>query len=57
MSNQELAEILFEMSMDMDWMDYEDSRESTVNQLESDLEEIGEALRGALERIAMPYCA
>lgn len=52
MSKRELAEILYEMSKDMDWMDYEDSRESAINKLESELEETGETLGLALERIA-----
>lgn len=55
MSKRELAEILFEMSMDMDWMDYADSKEPAIQELENDLEKTGSALNCALESIAMSF--
>lgn len=55
MSKRELAELLYEMCMDMDWMDYEETKEPAVNRLESELRKTDEALIWVLERIAMPF--
>lgn len=55
MDKRTLAEILFEMSMDMDWMDYEEAKEPAVNRLESELRKADEALIWVLKRIAMPF--
>ena len=55
MDKRTLAEILFEMSMDMDWMDYEEAKDPAVNRLESELKKTDEALIWVLERIAMPF--
>lgn len=48
MGKRELAEILFEMSKDMDWMDYEETKERDVDYLESVVDGCEEAFKFAL---------
>lgn len=48
MSKRELAEILYEMSMDMDWMDYEETKERDVDYLESVVDRCEETFKCAL---------
>lgn len=50
MSKRELAEILYEAGLDMDWMDYEDTREAEICKLTAELEN-AETLSMALAQI------
>lgn len=51
MNGREIAEKLYLMAMDLDWMDYEDTREETIQTLADEIENAGENLRQILERI------
>ena len=51
MNEREIAEKLYFMAMDMDWMDYEDAKEEIIQSLAKDVENAGESLRWILDRI------
>ena len=51
MNAREIAEKLYEMAMDMDWLDYEDTRETVISEIAGDIEKSGESLLWVLERI------
>lgn len=50
MSKRELAEILYEACLDMDWMDYEETRDDDIMTLTAELEN-AETLSMALAQI------
>lgn len=50
MSKRELAEVLYEAGLDMDWQDYEETREADIQSLTVELEK-ADTVAMALEQI------
>ena len=53
MNAQEIANIIFNMSLDMDYADYIEFAEDEIESIAQEIEASGDALKQALEMIAL----